>query len=373
MTKHLHSHSAVPGPWSASRRDLLKLMALAGAGLTLGFGAGGLPRARAAGGRIVWGTNADYAKEAMLAPFTRATGIEVGTEFFSDPSELITKLKAGGAGVEVMTDGSYHAQITFDEGVLQPIDLTKIPNWPALIPQFQTAGGLAFGGRPYGVPYAWGTDSVVYNYEALKTEIDSIGALFDPKYKGQIAMPGGLFESIVATALYLGIEKPFAMGEKELAEVTRVLIAQKPLVRTYWNDIGELKNLMATGEVTLCWGWKMLLDLNKDGMDIRWAHPKEGELAWYDAAFLTREAKGEAVTAGHEFLNYLIGDTYGALMGSEIGYQTTSTAAIAKMAPDLVRSLGLADPAAFLKRAVWWTAPASPAAYQAAWDKVLNA
>lgn len=371
MTRNTHLTSAL-GPWAQSRRDFLRNAALAGAA---GIAAGqlGLRPAFAKPAKIVWGTNADYAQPDMLSPFKTAYGTEVVAEYFSDPSELVTKLRAGGAGVHLMTDGSYHSDITFAEGVLKPIDTSKMPNWDKMIPAFKTAGGLSFEGKPHGIPYAWGTDSIVYNHGALKTEIDDIGALFDPKYKGQIAMPNGLFESLVATALYLGIEKPFAMGEKELDEVTKVLIKQKPLVRSYWNDIGDLKNLMATGEVTICWGWKMLLDIKQYGIDVRWAHPKQGELAWYDAAFLTTDATGEAEEASLAFMDYLIGDTYGAVLGKSIGYLTTSTAAIAAMDPALVKTLGLDDYDSFLAKAAWWTSPTQPDLYQKAWDKVLNA
>lgn len=354
-----------------SRRSMLRGMGTSA--LALGA-ASFLPHvARAEGKEIVWGTNADYAQPQMLKPFEEKTGVTVGTQYFADPSELIAKISAGGAGVHLLTDGSYHSQITYDAGVLKPIDTAKLTNWDALLPQFKAAGGLSFDGKPYGVPYAWGTDSMVYNREALGTEVDDIGALFDPKYAGQIAMPNGLFESIVATAVYLGIEKPFAMGKPELDEVTKLLIKQKPLVRTYWTSIGDLKNLMATGEVTLCWGWKMLLELQKDGIDVQWAHPKQGELAWYDAAFLTSEAEGETEAEAMAFLDYLIGDTYGLRLGEDIGYATTSTAAIKAMDQKTVASLDLDKAGAFLDRAVWWTAPENPDAYQAAWDKVLNA
>ncbi|TKI05386.1 ABC transporter substrate-binding protein [Martelella alba] len=353
-----------------SRRTLLKGVGVGTAAAMLGM----LPRgAMAQDKKIVWGTNADYAKPELLAPFTQKTATTVGTQFFADPSELIAKIKSGGAGIDVLTDGSYHSQITYDAGILRPVDLAKLKNWQALLPQFQSAGGLAFNGKQYGIPYAWGTDSVVYNRQALGVEIDDIGALFNKKYAGQIAMPNGLFESLVATALYLGIKKPFAMDQKELDEVTKALIAQKPLVRTYWNDIGDLKNLMATGEVTLCWGWKMLLDLRKDGIDVQWSHPKQGELAWYDAAFVTTEASGAALEDTYAFLDYLIGDTYGRLMGEQIGYATTSTAAIKAMTSATRSALGLDKVDDFLAKAVWWTSPTRPAAYQAAWDKVLNA
>ncbi|WP_287027868.1 ABC transporter substrate-binding protein [Pseudomonas sp. UBA6310] len=355
-----------------SRRDMLKLLGIAGAAGLLG---GPLlsGRAEAAAKHFTWGTNADYARPEFLAPFLKASGIEVQTSLFADPSEIITKLQSGGAGVELLTDGSYHAQITYDAGVLKPIDTARLKNWSKLIPGFDKAAGMIYDGKTYGVPYAWGTDSMVYNHGIVGQDVDDLAILFDKEFAGRIAMPNGLFESVVVAALYLGIKTPFAMDKDQLDAVAEVLIKQKPLVRSYWNDIGDLKNLMATGEVAVCWGWQPLLEIRKYDVDVRWTHPKQGELAWYDAAFLTRDANAESEAACLAFIDYLLGEQYGAMIGKDIGYRTTSTAAIATMDSKLVDSLDLAKPDAFLKNAVWWTSPTNPAGYQAVWDKVLNA
>eukprot|EP00873_Tetraselmis_striata_P008739 jgi/Tetstr1/429003/TSEL_018978.t1 len=251
-----------------------------------GFGAG---PARAAERKITWGTNEAYSRPEMLQPFTAATGIEVETALFSDPAELVTKLAAGGAGVDMMIDGSYHVDITHDAGVLQPLDPGAIPNLDTVIPAFRDAEGLSFDGKTYGAPLLWGTDSMVYRGDMVDGEINDLGALFDSKYAGRIAMPGGLLESLIVGAIYLGIDKPFDMTAADLDAVVELLIAQKPLLRTYWNDIGDLKNLMATGEVVLAWGWAPVMELVKDGIDVRWGFPSQGQLGWYDACYLTTE------------------------------------------------------------------------------------
>lgn len=354
-----------------SRRRALKSIAGIAAAGTLVMRGG--RTAQAASQEIVWGTNDAYAKPDLLDPFEKDTGIHVATQLFSDPAEIVAKLKAGGAGVHILLDGSYHARISYETGILKPVNESNIPNLAHVIPEFRNAAGLVFDGKRYGVPQDWGTDSVVYRYQDVKGDIDDIGALFDKQFAGRIGMPNGLFESLIAAAMYLKVPDPFAMDHKELDAVVDLLKKQKPMVRTYWNDIGDLKNLMATGEVIIAWGWQPVMDIRKDGVDIRWAHPKQGELAWYDASYLTIEANDVVQPACERFLDYLLGDFYGAQLGSDIGYRTTSTLAINKMSPDLRKQLDINDPSAFLKKAVWWVAPKDPDSYQKAWDKVLNA
>jgi len=323
--------------------------------------------------KITWGTNEAYSRPEMLQPFTEATGIEVDTALFSDPAELVTKLTAGGAGVDMMIDGSYHVDITHRAGVIQPLDRSAIPNLDAVIPAFRNAEGLSFDGQAYGVPLLWGTDSIVYRGDMVDGEINDIAALFDPKYAGRIAMPGGLLESLIVGAIYLGIEKPFDMDADDLDAVAELLIKQKPLLRTYWNDIGDLKNLMATGEVVLAWGWAPVLELAKDGIDIRWGFPSQGQLGWYDACYLTTEAEGQAKSDCEALMNYLLGDSYGVMLGEEAGYRTVSEKAIAEMPAEMRDSLSLDDPMSYLDSATWWVTPSDEQAYKDAWNRVLNA
>ncbi len=47
------------------------------------------------------------------------------------------------------------------------------------------------------------------------------------------------------------------MDAKELAEAKKLLIAQKPHLRTYWQTIGDLTNLFATGESHLRLFWRV--------------------------------------------------------------------------------------------------------------------
>jgi spermidine/putrescine-binding protein len=342
-------------------------MAAAGATLVNGTGS-----AWSASRRIVWGTNDAYAQPKLLQPFSSSSSINVETQLFSDPSEAVTKLRTGGAGIDLLMDGSYHSHITYEADVLQPIDEASIPNFSSIIPELRNANGLIFEGKRFGIPLGWGTDSVVYRGKEVGGEINDIGALFDKQFAGRIGMPNGLFESLIVAALYLEIPDPFAMNADELKAVVDLLRKQKPMVRSYWNDIGDLKNQMATGEVIVAWGWAPVLDIRRDGIDIQWAHPKQGELAWYDASFITREAEGEALADCQSFINYTLGDFYGVQLGKDVGYRTASDLAISNMDDELRKELGLDDAAAFLKNPLWWVAPKDPDAYQKAWESVLN-
>ncbi|MBK5232152.1 MAG: extracellular solute-binding protein [Thermoleophilia bacterium] len=329
----------------------------------------------AASDSILWATNEAYARPPMIDPFTQESGIKVELELFSDVTEIASKLKTGGTGISGFVDGSYHAVDSYDAGVLQPIDLANVPNYEKyVLPTFRNAKAHQFDGKVYGIPMDWGTDSVAYNGDSIGSGIDDLAALWDPQFKGQIAMPAGLLEMVIVGGIYAGVDDPFDMSDDELAKVRELLIEQKPLVRTYWKEIGELTSLFASGEVQIAWAWAPVLELReKADIDMVWVVPKQGQLGWYDANFVTSEATPEQKKAFEQFANYVIGDTYGVKLAEEVAYRTTSQAAIDNIPKATQKELDLTDPDAFLNNVNYWIAPKRPKAYEAVQNDVLNA
>lgn len=342
---------------------------VSGGNASAGGGGGG------AADSILWATNESYGRPNMLSPFTKETGIKVQIEVNDDPAAVTSKLQTGGTGISGYTDGTYHARTAFEAGLLEPIDMANVPNYETnLLTAFKDAPAHIFDGKVYGIPQSWGTDSVAYNADKIQGKIDDIGALWDPAYKGKIAMPSGLFESVIVAGIYAEVDDPFTMSDDELKKVKELLIKQKPLLRTYWKQIGDLTNLFASGEVYIAWSWVPVMELRKKAdMNMVWVLPKQGQLGWYDSNFVTKDATPEKKKAFEQFANYTIGDTYGVVLGEEIGYRTLSKPAIAKLPKDLRTELNLDDPDKFLEGVNYWLAPDRPKAYQAVMDDVLNA
>lgn len=341
-----------------------------GGGATTGGGGGD-----EAADSILWATNEGYARPDMLSPFETETGIKVNIEVNDDPAAVTAKLRTGGTGITGYTDGTYHVREAFEADLLVPIDLSNVPNYETnLIPEFKDSPAHVWEGEVYGIPMSWGTDSIAYNRDRIPGTIDDIGALWDPAYKGRIAMPAGLFESVIVAGIYAGVDDPFAMTDDELAKARELLLEQKPLVRTYWKLIGDLTNMFAAGEIDIAWSWVPVLELReKADIDMAWAVPKQGQLGWYDANFVTKEASPEEKLAMEQFMNYTLGDTYGKVLGEQISYRTTSKVAAEQLPEDLRKELDLDDPAAFLANANYWVAPDRPKEYQRVMNDVLNA
>lgn len=323
---------------------------------------------------ILWSTNEAYARSNMVKPFEDQSHIHVDLQYFSDVAEVTSKLRTGGSGISLYTDGSYNSRISYNMGILQPLDMKNIPNWNHVLPQFKNAQGMKFGGRQYGVPFIWGTDSIAYRADKVKGKIDDISALWDPQFKGKIAMPDDLNESPQVAAMYLGFDKPWDLTPAQLKEVKSALLKQKPLVRTYWHEIGDLKNLFATGEVLIAWSWVPVMELvHTANIDMAWAVPRQGQLTWWDGNFIPKSASPAQKLAAEKLINYTLGNLYGVTVAEGPGYRTTAKLAVDKMKPALRNKLNFNDVGHFLKGAVWFQPPTRPKAYEQMWTDVKNA
>jgi spermidine/putrescine transport system substrate-binding protein len=270
---------------SSTRRRFLSIMAgsVSAAALTRSTAA------RAAATELAWLTWDANAKPQYIVPFEKATGTKVKMSYLTSDDAQFAALKAGARSDYDVVNPSINGVWRYMDGrVIKPLDLSKIPNRSMMYDAFKNTDRVkGKDGQTYAVPYLWGLNPIVYRADKLSAEPD-YGTLFDSKYKGQLAMRDYALEAIAIAGLYVGIprERVFTMSDSELAEAKKALVAQKPLLRTYWQTIGDLTNLFATAEVTCAFSWRVPYDALRDKFKMGMAKPKAGIMGWCDCAAL---------------------------------------------------------------------------------------
>ncbi len=293
------------------RRTLLKL---AGASAALSI-PGMSSLARASATEVAWLTWENLAKDDYLADFKQKTGIRIAKNFIGTDDEQFAKLRAGGgSSVDLITPGLDKVELYVGANLLQPVDTAKLPNAAKLYDTFKSTPLGKKDGKFYGVPFYWGINPIVYRADLMDAEPDWSVFFTGDKYKGRLAMRDYALEAIMIAAMYLGIprDRMFVMDDRELAEVKKALMAQKKLLRTYWNSIADLTNLFATGEVACAFSWvPPYYDLTKRGLKMGMAKPKQGVIGWCDTLAIPKEADGARLDAALQLINYLLGPDYG--------------------------------------------------------------
>jgi spermidine/putrescine-binding protein len=356
---------------SMNRRHVLATLA-AGAGLSV-FGSG--RRASAAVSELVWATWDSNGHPEYVAPFEKTAGVKVKLSYLSSEDAQFAALKTGTASDWDIVNPSLNGSWRYIKGgVLKQLDLAKLPNIASMYDVFKTTDKVKDEkGNTFAIPYLWGLNPIVYRSDKFSEE-PTYSTLFDPKYKGQLAMRDYALESIAIAALHLGIsrDKAFTLSASELAECKKVLIAQKPLLRTYWQTIGDLTNLFATSEVTCAFSWRVPYDALKDKMKVAMAKPKAGIMGWCDCFGIPANLAPEKLDLAYAFGNYLLGGEYASTI-AEIGNYATSSGIIRDKLTKEKQEAIFIDDLSVMQSFMWPVAPPNYSDWLKIWNEVKAA
>ncbi len=328
---------------SLHRRQVLASGLLGGTGLILG---GRLMPALAQPKTMVNFADIGVGDPGDWSKYTATSGASVNLVSIGNAPSAILNVLVGGGGTatyDVINIVGGMQKPLVENDLIDPIDSAKLPNWgrDSYIQEFLKPGspGFNFIGykeKVYGVPTVLQGDSFAYLPEATGN-LDSYGALFDPKWKGYVALEDNYTTAGQKTALYLkkgnlaSITNPDDMTPAEIKTVVDFLIEKKKegQFRTLWSSFEQAVNLLVSKEVKVLDCWEpMVFAAETKGVKAVYARPKEGYLLWAMAAYVTKNPKRppEKTKAAYELLDFMLGPWYGAKVTLLRGYMTNPQA-----------------------------------------------
>jgi putative spermidine/putrescine transport system substrate-binding protein len=329
-----------------SRRSVLTAGTALGAAAMFGSRHGIAPGASAAGRTLtiadvgVGDPGGDWSK------FEQPSGNEVNLVSIGNaPSAVVNQLVAGGGQTtfDVINIVGGMQKPLVDSDLILELDPSRLPNWQGntYIEQYLAPGtpGFEFIGyddRIYGVPTVLQGDSFAYLPQETGA-LDSYAALFDPKFKGFVALEDNYTTAGQKTALFLRhsghaeINDPADMTPEEVRTVTDFLVEQKKAgqFRVIWSSFEQAVNLITSKEVHVIDCWEpMVFVAREQGHDVVYAAPKEGYLLWAMAAYVVNnpERSEEDLNATYDLLDFMLGPWYGAKITLLRGYMTSPKA-----------------------------------------------
>jgi spermidine/putrescine-binding protein len=261
------------------------------------------------------------------------------------PSTILNVLIAGGGmqTYDVINIVGGMQKPLVDNDLILEIDTNRIPNWEknTFIQQYIAPGSPGFNfigyqNKIYGVPTVLQGDSFAY-LEDVTGPLNSYGALFDPKWKGYVALEDNYTTAGQKTALYLKANKlaeindPADMSPGEIKTVIDFLIEKKRegQFRVIWTGFEQAVNLLVNREVYVMDCWEPMVFVAKSkGARAVYADPREGYLLWAMAAYLVNNPKrpAERTQVAYDLMNFILGPWYGAKITSMRGYMTNPQA-----------------------------------------------
>jgi spermidine/putrescine transport system substrate-binding protein len=274
-------------------------------------------------------TWADYIKPELVQRFEKENNCQIVIDTFDSNEAMYAKLKAGATGYDLITPSSYQVKVMFNQGMLQPLDHSKLPNLKHIDPDYLK---YAFDSKMHhSVPYMLTITGIAYLKSTVK-DFKPSWAMFDrADLKGRMTMLNDMRETIGAALKYLGYSLN-TINDKELAAARDVVIRWKKHLAKFENE--QYKTGLASGEFKLVHGYSGdILQVQSENKDIAFAAPAEGTSIACDDLVILKTAK--QVQLAHTFINF-IHDPGAAAENTEfISYLCPNKASYSKLSDEI--------------------------------------
>jgi len=272
----------------------------------------------------------DYIDESVISMFEQETGITVKYANFTTNEEMYAKLSSGAGDYDVIFPSDYIIERMAKEGMLEKLDMDKIPNATGLVDWLKKPAYDPDGA--YSVPYMWGTVGLLYNTTMMPGAIDSWAPIFDPANQKSVFMLDSIRDSLGVALKYLG----YSMNTKDqpaLDAAKALLIKQKSdgIVKGYLVD--EVKDKMVAGEAPMAvvWSGDALYAMSQSE-DLQYVVPKEGSNVWVDGMCIPKGSKNKELA--EQFINFLCRPDIAKMNMEYIYYSTPIQAVVDGMTDD---------------------------------------
>ena len=245
---------------------------------------------------VVW---EGYAQPQWVKPFVQATGCKVSTKYAGSSNDMFNLMTSGGGGQYDLVSASGDASVRLIyAGAVAEVNVNLIPSYKDFFNAFKSPPNNTIDGKHYGVSLQFGPNVLIYNTQKVKPKPVSWGAIYDPKYRGQITIPDNPIQ-IADAALYLsktrpalGITDPYELTKAQLDAAVQLLQQQRPLVKKYWALASDQIDLFKNGGSTIGASWPYQVNtLRAAKVPVVGVIPKEGVTGWLDTWMLSSKAK----------------------------------------------------------------------------------
>ena len=258
-----------------------------------------------------------------LDRFTDATGIDITySENFNDNNEVYNRelapILSQGQTVayDIVCPTNWMAARLKGLGWLDPLPVDRIPNRVNLEERFLTASWDY--GASYNLPWQAGITGIAYNPELTGRPLTTINDLFDPAFKGRVAMLTEMRDSVGLTMMGMGFDPSVVDEEGALQAVAKIAEASSSgQIRAFTGN--EYLRSLESGDFVACVAWSGdVVQLQLTRPDIEFLIPTEGGMSWYDTMVIPKGSPNAYAAA--DFMNFVYDPVQAAQLTAYVQY-----------------------------------------------------
>ena len=273
-------------------------------------------------------TWADYIDPELVAKFEQEQGCRLLIDTFDSNESMHSKLSAGASGYDVLMPTSYMVKTMVREGMLQPLDHSKLPNLKHVDASYLQRA--LDPGMKHSVPYMMAPTCMAWLSSKVSNPESSYRMFDRADLKGRVTLLDDMREVLGAALRSLG----FSLNSKDpaqLAQARDVAVRWKKNIAKF--DSEQYKSGIASGEFHLVQGYAGdLLQVAEDSADIVVKIPQEGTAFSCDDLCIFRDSK--AVDLAHRFIDFLTDPEVAAKNMEYIAYRAPNQSAYAILSED---------------------------------------
>jgi spermidine/putrescine-binding protein len=221
-------------------------------------------------------------------------------------------------------------------GVMQPLDLSRIPNWNQLPADLRNEPLINTSDGVIGVPIAWASMGLTYVDDGTGPPESLESLLLEDKYRGKFAIgdDGNTVIIMIARGLGLGGDTPGLLTEAELDQVFEKLEQFRDAsFGVMANPYAEYAGAYARKEIIAAFpdNAPTALRAREAGIPVEVYFPPDVGWSWIDALFIASDV--EPTDAMYSALNDAISESTQFTQGKALGWAVTHPAAMERLIP----------------------------------------
>ena len=260
------------------------------------------------------GSNVKYTEE-----------INDNDEFFGKVRQQLQSGDSLNRDLVVLTDPM--ATRWVNSGWVEPKDKNNIPNEKNLVPALQHPKWDPE--RKFTLPWQSGLSAIGYNPEKTGRKLHSINDLFDPKFKGKVALFSDPHDSAGLMVLLAGKKTEDATIDDVLAGIAKIdQENKKGQIRRFTGN--DYTTDLVKGNLWACMAYSGdVFQLKADNPKLEFVIPDEGAIQWNDNMMMPQ--KPPHPYAAETMMNFVYDPKIAAKIAAYVNYITPVNGAQAEM------------------------------------------
>ena len=245
-----------------------------------------------------------YTPDSVIEKFEKEYKVQVVYDEFASNEDMYAKLKSGGSGYDIVFPSGDYVSIMIQQGMLEKIDKSKIPNIKNIDPAVARRA-VYDPNMEYSVPYYMGAAGIIVNTARVPHFEKSWSIFSRPDLRGRMTMLDDMREVMGDALAFMG----YSVNSKDPAQIA----AARDLINNSWKpnltkfDAEAFGKGYANGEFWVVQGYAEVvyeeIDNEQLMKDTLFFIPSQGGPAYLDSMCILKGAKNADMA--HKFIDFI--------------------------------------------------------------------